>query len=175
MIKSNWLEIKTAYQNGEGSIRELAERFGVSLYALEARCKRGKWHKEKSEIVQKVSEKVVEQVADKATEHIKTTITLCDALYADIVRSREQLLPAIDPAALDALSRAFVRVNQVARESLGIPAPSKSVDIKSGSIDVNVDVVSILKKIREFRKSGMVLDVDREVEECKKLINSLED
>lgn len=147
--KTSWIEIKEAYQRGGVSIRELAERFGISKYALEARCKRGKWHKEKSEIVRKVSEKIVEEVTDKVNQHIKATISLCDDLYADITRSREQLLPVINPVALDALSRSLVRVNEVARLSLGIPDKPTAIDVTSKNRSLGDSFVSAIQKLRE--------------------------
>ncbi len=44
--KKVWPQIKAAYLRGEGSLRTLAERFGVSLNTLEKTCRREGWRQE---------------------------------------------------------------------------------------------------------------------------------
>lgn len=150
--KANWLEIKETYQRGEGSCRELAERFGVSEHAAENRCRREGWRKEKMEIGGKVAEMIVEKVSDKATAHVKATLALCEALYADIQRSREQLLPAIDPPALDALARALTRINQVARQTLGIAEQPAQVNVTTNEMAFQQQLLNSLAAARTLAK-----------------------
>jgi hypothetical protein len=42
-LKPDWTEIKRAYQDGEGTFSELAERFSVSFHTLAKRAKSGNW------------------------------------------------------------------------------------------------------------------------------------
>jgi hypothetical protein len=59
-----WPAIRTAYLNGEGSIRALAERFAVSENTLEKRAAREGWRKQHRELCGKVVE-TAEATAEK--------------------------------------------------------------------------------------------------------------
>lgn len=158
--KPKWHVIKGAYQKGQGSCRALAERFNVSFAALRNRHAREKWTVSKKQfetkVIQSAEEKTlvaveasVEELVLEQKAHIQRTIALCNALYIDITRSRAQLLPAIDPVALDALSRSLVRINSVARESLGIPDKPTSIDLTSKNRSLGESFVSAIQKLRE--------------------------
>ncbi len=121
--KPQWYLIKTAYQNGEGSCRELAERFYVSRYAVEARCKREGWRRQKSEIAQKVTEKVVEDLVSMQKRHVEEVMARGERYYADLDAARAELLKSdrIDPFSLESLIRTEVRVDLFMRRALGLP------------------------------------------------------
>lgn len=134
--KVSWLKIKAAYQRGEGSCRELAERFGISQNSVEHRCKRGKWRAEKAEIGQKVVAKVVDTLAMDATRFVQETIMRGLQYRKEIDLSKEQAAaPAIDPMMLDSLSRTEVRVTDMVRKAFGIPDVPQKVE-HSGIIQV---------------------------------------
>jgi hypothetical protein len=59
-----WESIKTAYLNGEGSLRVLAERFGISENTLEKRAARERWRSQHFALCGKVAE-TAEQTAEK--------------------------------------------------------------------------------------------------------------
>ena len=43
---ATWALVRNAYVQGEGSLRELAERFGVNPKAVQSRCLRERWSKQ---------------------------------------------------------------------------------------------------------------------------------
>lgn len=125
-VKPNWLKIKAAYQRGEGSIRELAERFGVADHKLEKISAKEKWVIEKAEISGKVAEKVVNELAVQATAWVKETLERCSR-YRRMIDSAinqaaagDEAAPAIDAQALDNLMKSEKRVDDMARRALGL-------------------------------------------------------
>lgn len=85
-----WLEIKTCYQNGEGTLHELAERFQVGKKAVEARCYREGWKREMQEVCMMIKEKVAEKSASEATKWVSETIARSYRYRRDLDASRSQ-------------------------------------------------------------------------------------
>lgn len=153
MPKHPWAKIKAAYQKGEGSCREIAEKWGINRHTVEARCKREGWNREKSEIAQKVTEKVVEVLADRATAWVEQTIK--DSLdHRNLLRSTidqakegDEYSPSIDPGQFLCLMKADSIIDDRARRAFGIPdAPAKA--------DVSLTVINVINPFTDEPKNG---------------------
>jgi len=120
--RPNWLKVKALYQRGEGSCRELAQRFGISESSVENKCFREKWRVEKKELEEKVKEKVEAVLVDEATAWVRDTIKRGWQARKEIDEAKAQAAsPAIDPAMQDALSRVEARFDDMVRRALGLP------------------------------------------------------
>lgn len=130
--KSDWLKVKSAYQKGEGSCRELAERFGLSVHAIEKRCEREKWRAERAEIVAKVSEKVIEILTNESVEWVQRIKKSCVKDLDRIDESYDQMAPAADPLAIKHLTGAKKLSDDVMRRALGLPDTPQKHEIQGG-------------------------------------------
>lgn len=118
---AEWRKIQAAYQRGEGSCRILAERFGVKPQALRQRATREGWKKSKSQISEKVSQKVENELVDEATAWVKQMKLDCLRDRERIEASYEQMAPAADPLAIKHLTGSRHTVDATMRRSLGLP------------------------------------------------------
>lgn len=144
--RANWNKVKLAYQRGDGSIRQLAEKFGVSESTLEKRCVREKWNVERKQISQRVVEKVVDAIAIDATAFVQETIRRGLQYRVEIDASKQQAAaPAIDPTMLDSLSRVEVRVTDMVRKALGIPDVPQKLEVV-GSLDITERILAARRR-----------------------------
>lgn len=124
--RPNWVEIKRLYQTGNGNVRELCDKFGVPYGTMTKRCAREGWKKDLDTIGKKVVSEVAKETSDIAIEWVKSTVERARRLRKDIDDAKEQMHHAIDPMALDALSRVEVRADDLARRALQLSdAPQK--------------------------------------------------
>lgn len=143
-----WLEIKTCYQNSEGTLHELAERFGVGKKAVEMRCYREGWKREMKEVCRMVKEKVAEQSASEATKWVQDSIRRAYRYRADIDASREQGGMAPDGRALmdsDVMLQyagVELKMDEMARRSLGL---SEKVEVTQQLGDSFISAISKLR------------------------------
>jgi DNA-binding transcriptional regulator YbjK len=128
--KHNWLKIKAEYQGGQGSMRELCEKYGISQSTMEKRAVREQWTIQKQEISRKVAEKVAEKVSENITELQKIWVldTIKRGIKArgEVDLAKEQAAcPAIDPGMQDQLSRVEQRFDEMVRKALGLEEKHK--------------------------------------------------
>jgi len=139
-------EVRACYQRGEGSCRELGERFGLTPRSVTLHCAREKWRVKKVELEKRVSQKVEEVLVGEATDWVKDTIKRGWKARREIDESKNQMAPAVDPIALDALSRVEVRFDDMVRKAFGLPDTMKHE--VNGSMVINVvDPYSVPVKI----------------------------
>ena len=108
-----WEAIKTAYLNGEGSVRVLAERFGISENTLEKRAARERWRSQHLALCGKVAE-TAEQVAEKrgmeigerAAAFVERTLTE-SGNFLDRIQSELDAASRGDPYAVRSLVQAW--------------------------------------------------------------------
>jgi uncharacterized protein YjcR len=66
--RKDWAALKAAYRRGEGSIAELAPKYGIAKSTAEKRCAREKWQVDRQEVGRKAEETAksrdVESLAD---------------------------------------------------------------------------------------------------------------
>lgn len=66
MTKIEWLELKAAYQRGEGSCAELAKAYGVKPGSVSSRCRREGWRVEMMELDAQVGRLVEQDLTQRA-------------------------------------------------------------------------------------------------------------
>lgn len=92
---ADWLKIKAEYISGCGSMRELAEKYGVSIDAVKRRAASEKWSNERTKtapkIHQKTVRKVVERTADREADRIARLLAVSDVLLAKAERAALEL------------------------------------------------------------------------------------
>lgn len=158
-----WLEIKTCYQNGEGTLHELAERFQVGKKAVEMRCYREGWKREMKEICRSVKENVVALATNEATRWVSETIKRSYRYRKDIDSARNQCgtdssgNPLLEPSDLKDFSAVENTVDQMARRSLGL---TDKVDLTTGGKDLGSSFISALEKIRADASRPKLTDTD---------------
>jgi hypothetical protein len=148
--KPDWRKIKAAYQKGEGSCRELSERFGVNFDALRSKCFRDKWKIEKQQIEAKVVQRVEDALTLGALAWVNQTIVRAEKYRAILDATQDQCgtdqkgRPLIDPEELDKMSRTEQRVDDIARRAFGLPDTPQKVDLKQ-SIEI-IEIVNPYSK-----------------------------
>jgi hypothetical protein len=120
--KPNWPEIREAYLAGEGSLRQLAKRFSVSLDTLEKRCAREGWRQEMAALCGKVAVVAAETAAAEGKRIGLTASKLVERTLLgaeDILNKLEQELSRqnLDPQAIRALVASWVDAIQIARRT----------------------------------------------------------
>jgi hypothetical protein len=59
--KASWAKLKSAYRRGEGSIADLAPKFGIAVATATTRCAREKWVQGRQEVDRRAQEAAVEK------------------------------------------------------------------------------------------------------------------
>jgi transposase-like protein len=168
-----WKQIKEAYQKGEGSCRELAQKFGLTHDQVRNKCHREKWASKKSEIQEKLeakvaqkvtqeAEKLVESLASDQRKHVDDTLKRAARLRASIDAAIESFptdpngRSLIDPEFIETLTRSEQRLDDMLRLSLGLPeknGPSNDVNV---SVGVGVQLTPAqLDELDQARKRWM--------------------
>lgn len=148
--RKDWNEIRSAYRRGEGSLRELAKRFGVSASSVMKRAARDKWDAERqqteSKAQQKAAEKDVETLAAMLGKHrglANLSLRLAELKLKKRIEEAEQDPEAVSDGELDALTKVVARMVPVERLAAGIERikPVKPVEmIEDDEIVFDVDL-----------------------------------
>jgi hypothetical protein len=111
--KETWQHVKADFLLGKGSIRELAERYGLKPTAVEARCKREGWRLELTQSAERLAGKVTAELdrramalADRAQEFLFRGVADAEDFLRRIGVERERLQPG-DVEALARLIQAW--------------------------------------------------------------------
>ena len=92
---ADWLKIKAEYISGCGSLRELAEKHGVSHNTLRKKAADGKWKDERTSTKQKVHKKIVQRIvqknAEREADRIVRLLQISDHLADKLERAAEEL------------------------------------------------------------------------------------
>lgn len=148
-IKAQWLA-------GRGSMRELAERWGIAVETVHGRAHREQWGKLHEELQRKVTQKAESWLSQQATAWIKETLRTTQLLHTDILACRDQIGPAIDPDALSALALTLERINKTARLNLGMSSENKAIDVTSGGLPIQSAVMATLKHVGALKDAGQL-------------------
>lgn len=172
--KEVWDSVRAAYQKGEGSCRELAEKFGLTAFQVSNKCKREKWAVSKSRIEQvfdqtltkevtKTVESTVQALAASQRKHIADTLKRASRLRASIDAAIESFptdpngRSLIDPEFIEALTRSEQRLDDILRRSLGLPdknGPANEVNVSVG-VGIQQFPPEQLQHLNEARKRWM--------------------
>lgn len=165
----NWDGLKMAYLQGQGTLRELAERFGVPLTAVETRASRKGWKAARDKIEQgndralatisqKVTEKVAQKAADAVGEHLASVLTSGNGVLAKL---QSKLLSAILPDItrldhLESATRSYRSWDDLIRRAHGLADPTQRVDITTGGLPMHEKALSILESCTKLVSEGKV-------------------
>jgi hypothetical protein len=171
--KVDWSKIKVAYQSGQGSCQQLADRFKVSVSTLEKRCHREKWLIERQRIgnvaEKRIGQALEETIIDEATAWVRRIKASCERDLERIEETYEQLHPAADPVAVRCLTQAKKSVDDMMRRALCLPDSPQKVE-HSGGIDQQtiirvIDPYALPPGERPVRPSLLSLPGDEKKEE----------
>lgn len=173
----NWDGIKLAYLQGQGTLRELAQRFNAPLTAVETRASRLKWKQARNQIEQghdralstisqKVTEKVAEKAANQVASHLSSVISSGNGILAKLQSKLEQaLLPDITRLDhLESATRSYRAWDDLIRRAHGLADPTSRIDITSGGLPMHEKALALLESCTHLVRSGQVdpdsIDVD---------------
>ena len=92
---ADWLKIKAEYISGCGSMRELAEKHGVSVSAIKRRSAAEGWKANRTKTEPKVNQKTVQKIIEKTAEHeadrIARLLVIGDKLTGKLGQAVEEL------------------------------------------------------------------------------------
>lgn len=145
--KPVWVQVREAYMRKEGSLRQLAERFGISQSALEHKCRREGWRKQIAIIGGKVEEIVVNDMAKEMKQRMMRMVGGFEGDVDRIDKCYKQMDDVVDPDMLYTLMRS----RKIAVESfqqLGA-LPIIESDPHKSSLST-ADVMSILTKVGQM-------------------------
>lgn len=94
-----WLKIKNDYVCGLGSMRELAEKYGVKIDTIKKRSAKEKWRDERTsttralhqKTVQKTVQKVAEKLSTQEADRIAKLLTVADQLTESLEQAVQEL------------------------------------------------------------------------------------
>ena len=90
-----WTEIRAAYVAGEGSLRELAARFGVSPAAVQSRCRREKWKEQRDAAAKAEAASKAGKARRRRAEEFEKLIDEEERMEALIAEAQVQVLAAL--------------------------------------------------------------------------------
>jgi len=114
-----WAMIKASYLVGEGSLRALAARYGVSESTLMKRARREKWTAHRTLASTATDAVVVATMQQRAEDFVHRSALQTDRFLTRVAQSEETLKPE-DTVALRQVVGAFKDVIQVGRETYGL-------------------------------------------------------
>lgn len=172
MTKTNWAPIKEAYQRGEGSCRELAEKFGVSFIAIRNRCNREGWKSEMVKIGEKVTQKVVESLAQRGVAHAERMLKRYDNWLCKIDKVMPLAMKKIKEASLRDLVTSQTQLDQAARKAYGLDQrelESQGAVIPIGGLELQAKMLEQIYAIKALVKEGKIKTIDIDPDEVAKM------
>jgi len=160
--KEIWLEIQSDYQAGVGSCRELAEKYCVSVGAIQNRCKRKNWRKDPKMfgalVDQRTDQKIdqlvnskAETLAKKAERFIQRSVN--ESLdWMDQVQSAKTKLEDGDIGGLKSLIQAWEVPVRVGRAALRLD--EQKPDATGPAINFNI------RPLTEVPANAVVVDAE---------------
>ena len=146
--KATWAKLKAAYRRGEGSIADLAPKFGIPTATAATRCAKEKWVVERKEVAAKAQTLAVERDVESVAKMLGRHRGLAHRILRLVERKLEEAEAGptepppgaegagldifgepVDPASpnrLDVLSGVVARMIPAERLAAGIE-PSKPV------------------------------------------------
>jgi hypothetical protein len=137
LSRVEWQEVQAAYQRGEGSCAELAERFEVTPVSVQNRCKRGGWRKELVALDRVVGQIVTEDLAERGfglakrrQRFLERTMDESESWLDQIVEAKK-LLGSEDIDGLRKLVSAWQVPVEVGRKAYGLNAEEKTANAQT--------------------------------------------
>jgi transposase len=135
---AKWAEAKAAYRCGEGSLRELAERFGLSPSTLMKRAASEHWEDQRKQVGSKAEaravEKDVESVAEMLSKHRRAAARIAELTLAKLEEAALED-EGITASTLDTLSLVLARMAPMERLAAGIDRAKPAAVLDEGDGD----------------------------------------
>lgn len=127
--KATWAKLKAAYRRGEGSIAELAPKFGIPAATAATRCAKEKWVVERKEVAERAQtaavERDVESVAAMLAKHRRFANRLLELSMAKVDDAAADG-GRVSASLLDTMAAVLTRAARQERLAAGIE-PAKPV------------------------------------------------
>lgn len=130
--KAEWAKVRDAYLAGEGSIADLAKRFGIRPKTVEDRSQSEKWGKLRAQAQEKAREKAVEKAASTLGEAKAARLKIAVRVMERLDKALDQI-DLWDPEGLD-------RIASAANKALPADFLSDLGDAPEGSEEVEITV-----------------------------------
>lgn len=154
---------KALYLSGK-TPRDIAKTMGINVSTLYGRIHRERWSVEKVECQKLVVKAAVDTIAQRAVKWVDDTITRTQLFRTVISKSLTSAKDNLDvdklPIALDQLTKAEQRVDDMGRRALNLVDP-KVIDVTSGGMPLG-SYNGALEEVRKMLLSGQnkIIDVD---------------
>lgn len=126
---AQWAKVRAAYRRGEGSYRELSEKFGIPEQTIRKRAAREKWVKQRNETgaraEQQAREKDVESLAAMLAKHRRLANRLLQLAEKRIEQAAASK-KGVSAGMLDTMAQVLSRAARQERLAAGIE-PAKPV------------------------------------------------
>lgn len=146
-------KIKADYIKGKGSVREIAEKYGVGeeFKTLEVRASKEKWTSLRQSHLNRLCEKPLEKEISQAKEWESLVFSTSKEdflLISESIRQLKESGQGIDAEAIGGYSRARKLLDDMARRSLGLADPTSKVDVTSGGKSMGENFIEAIEALR---------------------------
>lgn len=123
-----WAALKAAYRRGEGSYRELGERFGIPEQTIRKRAAREKWTVERNEVAAAAEQRAVERDTESLAAMLQKHRGFANRLLALSMKRVDQAVAEgkVSANLIDTMAGVLARVARQERLAAGIE-PAKPV------------------------------------------------
>ena len=109
-LSVDWKRIKAEYIAGGKSLRELAEKYGVSFSTIQKKSMEEKWGNLRKKSRRKVEEKIIDSVSSKEAKKAVDLFDIADVL-AEKVREMAEMV--VDPDSIKKLTSAIKDIRDI--------------------------------------------------------------
>ena len=109
-LSVDWKRIKAEYIAGGKSLRELAEKYGVSFSTIQKKSMEEKWGNLRKKSRRKVEEKIIDSVSSKEAKKAVDLFDIAD-LLAEKVREMAEMV--VDPDSIKKLTSAIKDIRDI--------------------------------------------------------------
>jgi len=158
----NWHDVKMDYLTGKFTYKDLGAKYDIDWNKIRSRCYRERWSVKLRQLNDKIEDRMVMRKLSKADLWVESQHQRVTHFRSKIMESLNMTGGPIDPLALDQLTKAEMRVDDMGRRALGLVTPS-ALDVTSGGQPLGA-FGAALEAIKVMVNSGKLdadaLDVD---------------
>ena len=163
VVEIDWEPIKASYLTGKLKPKQLIAKYGVDAVLLKRRIEQENWPRKRRKLMVQTENRITNRTLSKADMWVSSQHDRAIRFRDKIMESMDSTHGPIDPQALDQLTKAEMRVDDMGRRALGLVDP-KALDITSGGMPLGA-FGAALDKIKGMVDRGEVrvedLDIDR--------------
>lgn len=151
MTTRDWTQIKTEYVTGQVSLRDLAQKHGVSLGAIGTHCASENWDAEREQKRTELNVVIDKEATKRELDKAYTALEVCDTIIDKFMNS----LPLQKVTAFDAMNAArFKEVLRGGIESRNETITRNGGDWREGLTEQEVAQIEQWANIRQGNDSG---------------------